>query len=55
MDNKNLASKESAVASKRVYQKPSLIIYGNIREITQAVAKNSANTDNAAHGNDKTS
>lgn len=40
--------------TKKAYQSPQLLVYGNIREITQSASMSGAAADGGAHGNDKT-
>jgi hypothetical protein len=56
MDMKPTSSARSPEAgrAKKSYETPQLVVYGDIREITTAVAMNNS-PDGAAHGNSRTS
>ncbi len=40
--------------TKKAYQSPQQLVYGNIREITQSASMTGASADGSGHGNDKT-
>ncbi len=40
--------------AKKTYRSPQLLVYGNIREITQSSTMSGALADGNQHGNDKT-
>jgi len=46
---------ETAKSNKKAYQSPTLVLYGNISEITRAVAHTSTNMDGGTGQTDKTS
>ncbi len=41
-------------SAKKAYRSPQLLVYGNIREITQSASMTGASSDGSPHGNDKT-
>jgi len=55
MTNEERVSKETSQKAKRAYRRPDLVVYGNIREITKAVANNSTRLDGGTGNTKKTS